>query len=704
MTVQDPKTQLVSADRPRTHPSEDLLGYAPFAKMIAQSVLRGSPADGLVVGIYGEWGLGKTTLLNFIEHFTKADADDDAPIVVRFNPWWFSGRDDLLSRFFREFEAAVLKRRAHSKRLREALESLGDGVATLPHSWALAMGKTLTAAARLRQPADLVALKDAVVQALTAKALRVVVFVDDIDRLLPSEMVDIFRLVRSVGDFPNVHYVLAFERQVVVRVLNDQCHTDGERYLEKIVQAPFHLPRPSASALNALFTRRLGVLLDDTDKELFDDVRWGDIFVHGIMPFLATPRHVTRLINAVAVLYPALRNEVNPVDFVAIEAIRVFVPNVYDIIRSSPARFIGALVSVEHLRRENYEFHQKWLAGVEANQEAVRAIIVRLFPSVARILAKNMASPPDDPGTRRSRRICAEQVFDAYFTYGLGPGLSRSAFRAYLEQDGEELGSTLRRLSEARRDDGHLQLRSFLEMLSDELGTGRSVNAGALLSELCAVGDAVIAGTRRTFSFDVPDDLFLVFAVQNLLERVSRQKRASALALALKTAGPSTGAKIVTILGAQYGRHGGQSSLPDERTITSESELNDLEANIRKRIEDAAADGSLWRSPGLPRLLLDWRLLGGEHEMHAAVRSWTAGTTNFIALLSGLVGMSSTGRQTLDANVLSAVFSLDDTIKRAKLLLVGEGLTAEQRAILQLVADIPPPPTKTGDDTNKQSN
>ena len=58
MTAEETKSPLLSADHPRTQPNEDLLSYAPFAKMIAQPVLRGSPAAGLVVGIYGEWGLG----------------------------------------------------------------------------------------------------------------------------------------------------------------------------------------------------------------------------------------------------------------------------------------------------------------------------------------------------------------------------------------------------------------------------------------------------------------------------------------------------------------------------------------------------------------------------------------------------------------------------------------------------------------------
>lgn len=101
---------MIKADQPKREPGEDIFGYAPFAKTLAQSILRSNPANGFVVGIYGEWGLGKSTLLNFIEHYAKADVDEETPLViVRFNPWWFSGREDLVRRFFKELEKAALQ-------------------------------------------------------------------------------------------------------------------------------------------------------------------------------------------------------------------------------------------------------------------------------------------------------------------------------------------------------------------------------------------------------------------------------------------------------------------------------------------------------------------------------------------------------------------------------------------------------------------
>lgn len=701
MSAQNASTPLLSADRPRSDPSEDLLGYASFAKMLAHSVLRGSPAAGLVVGIYGEWGLGKTTLLNFIEHYARADADDDAPIIVHFNPWWSSGREDLLRRFFKEFQAAVHAKKARNdkakKAVLDALQKFGDAIANAPSallatlgipSWLNApVGRAMAAFARTGPPPDIVGLKAELVGALSAEALRVIVLVDDIDRLLPSEMIDVFRLVRSVGDFPNVHYVLAFERQVVVKALTEECHTDGERYLEKIVQAPFDLPRPGAPTLQRLFTRRLDEVLAGTDEALFDAKYWSEVFLQGVAPFLRTPRDVTRIINALAVAYPAVKNEVNPVDFVAIETLRVFAPDAYDVIRSNRTRFVGMLLHMDHLRDENQRFHEQWLAGVQRGATAVHALVVRLFPQIAAVLAKSGGEADRDAMLRKARRVCTEQVFDVYFRYSLDRGLSRAAFLKLLECGPDELRAELERLSTEQLDDGHTKLRWFLEMLRDELTAGKGVTRTDLLTHLCSLGDAVIAGTPRAFTFEVPDDFLLVFVVEKLLEHLPATGRAPALRAALDAAGVSTVAMIVTFLGAQHGKYGEQPNPPDERTIPSEGDLKALEGLARERIERASAEGALWTAARFPRVLFDWGRLGGEVQAREAVAKWCGDDGNLLRLVESLRGPSERGRDSVNATALAALLDLEATAGRAKKLLAGPGVEPKVRDLLLLLLD-----------------
>ena len=63
------------------------------------------------MGIYGPWGSGKSTMLNFIEHYLKDQQPTEQATIVLFNPWWFSGREDLTRSFFSQLQWALSRRK-----------------------------------------------------------------------------------------------------------------------------------------------------------------------------------------------------------------------------------------------------------------------------------------------------------------------------------------------------------------------------------------------------------------------------------------------------------------------------------------------------------------------------------------------------------------------------------------------------------------
>ena len=97
----------LSADRPGSNPSSDRLGYAPFAKSLAQSIVKLSRPEGHVIALYGSWGSGKTTMLNYIRHYLNEMEPSEQPIIVAFNPWWFSGSEDLIWAFLNQMQASL---------------------------------------------------------------------------------------------------------------------------------------------------------------------------------------------------------------------------------------------------------------------------------------------------------------------------------------------------------------------------------------------------------------------------------------------------------------------------------------------------------------------------------------------------------------------------------------------------------------------
>ena len=637
--MSEPVAFAIASDRPVSDPGEDRLGYAPFAKMLAASVLRGCPADGLVVGIYGAWGLGKSTLLNFIAHEVEQDPDD-TPVVVRFNPWWFSGREDLIRRFFKEFELAVLKKGARNKAIVEAAQRLGEAASAFPVSMVANLGKAVAGIAKLAQPGDIAGLKKALADALAKDAFRVLVLIDDIDRLLPDDMLEVFRLVKAVGDFPNVIYVLAFDRDASTRALKEKFGEFGARYLEKIVQVQFDLPAPRRDALRGLFSDRLERLLTDVPRELIEEQRLAQLYQEGIEPLLQTPRDAVRLLNAVSVTLPAVVREVNPVDFIALETLRLHFPGAYGVVRRESSHFAGIHAAIGRStdgggKKREEEFHESWLRDQGDARPKVEALINVLFPG---ILPGHSAHRDNAPAMRKARRVCTEEHFEKYFQYGLASDeLSRDEFHRILGlTNQDDVTTAIATLTTS----GHrpwLRFREFLETLRDHLATGAHLaHPTQFIGALCRVGDQVIEASGSREPLIMSDDYLLAYVVEELLKRVPEADRLKVLLSAFEQAGLSTVVRVMATIAAQHGRLGESEPSPEAERVLREAESVDkLQEYGLRRIREASQATLLWDAPWLIRILFAWKLLGEERQMRGEMVKSCGSRANQAAAIAG---------------------------------------------------------------------
>ncbi|MBC1217949.1 AAA family ATPase, partial (plasmid) [Trichormus variabilis ARAD] len=319
---------ILSADKPLSDPKDDKLGYAPFAKNLAESICKMSPPDGLVIAVYAPWGLGKSTLLNFIIHYLKQKPEQEQPIIVQYNPWWFSGQEDLTKSFFEQLSGVLYEKwQSLGRKFKNQIESFAERVSTVPGLWTKGFAATVKT---VISPKDIHKLKQEIEETLKKQQKRILVVIDDIDRLTAEEIRQLFRVIKAVANFPNVVYLLLFDKEVVIKALEEIQKINGEVYLEKIVQVSFELPLPDRIQLSRLFDSQLNKIISGTPEELFDQKYWLEIYWQGIEHFITTPRSILRLANTLMVTYPGVKGEVNFVDFVAIETIRLFYPTVYN--------------------------------------------------------------------------------------------------------------------------------------------------------------------------------------------------------------------------------------------------------------------------------------------------------------------------------------------------------------------------------------
>ena len=314
--MSDIDVDMLLPDSPLDDPDAYALNFAPFAKRLADCVSEMIPVAGLVIAINGTWGSGKSTILNFVDHYLRDLDEDKAPIVVRFNPWWFTGREDLVLQFFDHLQRGLGNGEGEYKEVREALARLAGLVSKLPVPYLKEGGDI---AKDLLKPKweTVPGLKEKIANGLKGLDRRVVVMIDDIDRLDKEEIRVLFGAIKGVADFPNVCYLMAFDRGLVAHALADVQCRNGEDYLAKIIQVPIPLPTPLRTALDNFLVSELNRIFRETSEELLDEDRFRSFYTQGIRHFIRTPRDVLRLVNSIAFSYGAVSDDVKCPDYVA---------------------------------------------------------------------------------------------------------------------------------------------------------------------------------------------------------------------------------------------------------------------------------------------------------------------------------------------------------------------------------------------------
>ena len=360
------------ADTPISSVGDDKFGRADFARNVAKSIVGVPAQDGFVFGLNASWGSGKTSTLNMIQEALREDAqvsDGKEFVIVNFNPWWFSGGDSLAYGFLGQLGDAMKKKGIENpdrwgklSSIAERIDALGGiiqaaaatGVVAEPH-----MAMTV-AAQRLMSKCvnffkrkasssvkDIHGIRENIRDLLGGMSdLRVLVVMDDLDRIQPNEMREMFRLVKGVADFPNTIYLLSFDREVVVDALTDKGadrngRDNAEKYLEKIIQMSLDLPLIEKTRLLEYFDIRLAEMFPPRMTDEWDISYWDfGILYDAASHFINTPRDVNRWINNVGGTYSTVQGEVNPMDFVAIQGLRTFAHGVYRGIGSNKPLFV----------------------------------------------------------------------------------------------------------------------------------------------------------------------------------------------------------------------------------------------------------------------------------------------------------------------------------------------------------------------------
>lgn len=412
-------------DAPISNPAEDRFSRWPFAKRIADTIASRTDPSSLVIAIYGAWGDGKTTVLNFVDRELSTLED---VVVVRFNPWRFPDEATLLRSFFATLANALGATITTGKEeLGKALAKYGKFLDVLKSG----AGGALKDAGELLGDIDLEEEKRRVDKILSDNKKRVVILMDDIDRLEKTEIQAVFKLVKLTGDFENVSYVLAFDAEMVANAIGERFTAieaertqAGQSFLEKIVQVPLDLPVIPRGALGhfafesvdeALQTA--GVLLSESQ---FHD--FAQTFSDSIGTRLKTPRMAKRYANAIAFALGINKGEVHEVDLMLIEGIRIFFPQAYKVIKHNKQVLTERSDGILH-KKTLPDRRAQLKAEIEKNLQPDEAkSLVKLLQSLFPRFSEVHYGADWEGEWAKQKRVVSPEYFDRYFTYSVPEG------------------------------------------------------------------------------------------------------------------------------------------------------------------------------------------------------------------------------------------------------------------------------------------
>lgn len=433
---------------------QDLLNYKHYAEKVRKVIQNNANySNPLTIGIYGKWGEGKTSFLNLlnkqIDIFEK-EKEGKGIMKFHFNPWRYGSEDEMLFAFFEGLgqkmflttESNLQKAGKYIKGFSRYLKAIKlsasvgipDGILGTKVTFDPSVIFETIGDDFIGEELSLDSFKEKIDEALESAKWKIVVFIDDMDRLDKNEIYTLLKIVKLNADFKNIVYLITMDPDQVARAIKVRYgddNEDGELFLEKIINIPIHLPKIEKVDFRLFFEKKLELVFQSYIKNssniFFNNKKLEieEIIKDYEHYQFKTPREVIRILNSFYVGMFAIGDEVHLRDLFWIEYLKIKDSKCYKLIkdfRLDETRIFDPIISFnDHsgsttkpngLRKkllENYDFF---------------SIIEILFPDPIK---------GEIDYLKKGKRINHEEHFDKYFSFHLEGKVSESSILKYVE-------------------------------------------------------------------------------------------------------------------------------------------------------------------------------------------------------------------------------------------------------------------------------
>ena len=407
----------------------DVLNRGEFAEKLARSIMDYVEPYPLTIGLNGSWGSGKTSLINRTLNYIEKSHKGNDYLIVHFNPWFFSNQKNLFLQFFKQIINALKNKEKEKESIVERtanpqmtlfkkteIEALEDYSNYIRLNLDEAFENTTPNAKTILTDDSLGFYKKECDNYFEKLNFKVIVVIDDIERLVDFEINQIFTLVKSLANFKNFIYLLSFDKEIIAKSLDGLHSEKGDKFIDKIIQIPIVIPPLTESKLNELIQKNLKSIYVDYFKEdfinqynrLLDVSNFLNLFIKDI-------RDLKRFTNLLNFYWTIFVEDLNINDFILMLAIQLFdyglflkIKNHKDILTVNPALFAKNNESIEGEVLKTVEDFKR-----SETYSDVKGLLEFLFPV--------LADPTniDYEAWNQKLRVCSANHFDKYFLLSL---------------------------------------------------------------------------------------------------------------------------------------------------------------------------------------------------------------------------------------------------------------------------------------------
>lgn len=474
----------------------DLLERDGVINQLYRTILYSQPDNGYVISLEGEWGSGKTTILNQTRHLLEQDTDNRFVLIDNFDPWVYGSQEALLLAMYDTLLRSVGVRYS-PYRSKELLKQLSNIVTkeyaagSILHS--LFFGDNA--------PDDsLMKIRQQISDFITATNRTIVFFVDNLDRASADNIVFLLKIISTVFDFPRVIYVLAFDRGRMDSILGETREMNV-RYMEKIIQQEIKVPPIGKAEQERVYSICIENLLTAYGVKA-GEVQGYRAICRVILQKAPELRKFKRLINSVFSITFCDNNILDKRDLLGLEVIGFFDRELYEEIRRHRKFFVshdkyadwqtfGLGLQREKLNQEGAEYFQTLFAKYAAYEELLQEMFpyVRKYKNRVELVSAYEGEDTDADEIARRARICSGKYFDLYFSYGSNQYLRiKKEVEAYVQQindaaDGNAVQETVLNMLEVSAQEEQVEWIERFENYLGQISEPRKLDVAKVLMD-----------------------------------------------------------------------------------------------------------------------------------------------------------------------------------------------------------------------------